>query len=188
VQLVRQTSAQYLFHGAELLKAYYHSSSGGFSELPSNVWGPSARPTDELAYLARSSPWDAELKNAQWKIQLSPLMGHLFPGVGELREIQVLARSGGKRVQRLRLTGSLGIRELSGAQFRARLGNRWIKSTLFSIRRNDKGWEIEGRGWGHGVGLSQLGAKQMAKAGKNYLEILKHYYPFASVQTLEGLR
>lgn len=45
-------------------------------------------------------------------------------------------------------------------------------------------WMLQGAGWGHGVGLCQIGAAAMADAGKSYAEILNHYYPGAKLSTL----
>ena len=62
---------------------------------------------------------------------------------------------------------------------------RWIRSTYFDIQEVKGGWILEGHGWGHGVGLSQWGARQMAKNGKSYEDILSFYYPFASLRKLK---
>lgn len=183
--LVDETKGYVLIHQNDVLKAYYHASSGGHTELPRNVWGRRDDARAQHAYLARHSPWDMMGPAAtQWNITLTPHMGNLWPGVGKILDIQVLKRSEGKRVEKIRVKGRNGTVEWSGQEFKRKLGPRWLKSTLFGIRRVPEGFLIEGRGFGHGVGMSQLGAKYMAKEGKSAKEILQFYYPYAGVVKL----
>jgi stage II sporulation protein D len=177
-RLVREVANEVLFHREEILKAYYHSSSGGRSELPSNVWGPSR---DETAYLARESPADLKL-DVDWSVVLSPSMGLRWPEIGRIKSVRVLERSGGSRVKKIEIAGEKGTAVWSGAELRSRLGPRWLKSTDFRVEATSQGWRLNGRGWGHGVGLSQLGAREMAREGKSYREILRHYYPYSNVR------
>jgi stage II sporulation protein D len=182
-RLVKETQNEVLVHREDVLKAYYCSSSGGYSELPQNVWDPVASAKDALAYLARPSPVDAEL-GVDWSVTISPMMGNSWSGLGTLREIHVIERSQGQRVKQIRLTGFDGSKTISGDAFRHKFGNRWLKSTLFSVKNTGNGWIIAGRGWGHGVGLSQLGARAMGKKGKSYKDILSFYYPFANLRKM----
>jgi stage II sporulation protein D len=186
-RLVHETEGELLLHREDVLKAYYHAASGGYSELPQNVWAGKSVARDALAFLARPSEADEKLNSVAWTVALSPKFGLQWPEIGLLTRIEVLERSEGKRVMRVRITGSNGDEELSGAAFRQRLGNNWIKSTYFTVRATDTGWIIEGRGHGHGVGMSQLGAKAMAQAGKSYAEILRFYYPFSTLRKVEAL-
>lgn len=181
-RLVRETEGQVLVHRENVLKAYYHASSGGHSELPQSVW-PEPSP-DTLAYLARPSETDEKLESTKWTIVLSPFVGAQWPGVGKLREIRVLNRSAGRRVQLISLTGEQGSVLLSGPEFRRKLGVNWVKSTYFYVKAIPQGWLLEGRGHGHGVGLSQLGARAMAQEGRSVSDILNFYYPYASVRKL----
>ena len=91
-------------------------------------------------------------------------------------------RSG--RVAELEVVGTEGSTVLTG------LGIRWglgIRETLFFVDRQlgpdsqVTAWVFTGRGWGHGVGLCQVGAYGMAAAGHDYKEILAHYYPGTTI-------
>ena len=64
------------------------------------------------------------------------------------------------------MTGDLHIRRLLGG----------LKSTLFEVKRDGKTFVFHGAGFGHGVGMCQLGAIGMADAGKSNKDILGHYY------------
>jgi len=75
---------------------------------------------------------------------------------------------------------------ISGTDFRRFLGYNDLPSTLFTIHQRNRGEIIfKGRGWGHGVGMCQWGARGMALLGYNYREILKFYYPGTEIKKLE---
>ena len=69
-------------------------------------------------------------------------------------------------------------------EFRQLLGWDKVRSTLFRLKRLKAGYEVRGRGFGHGVGLCQWGAQGMDRKGIDYKEILEHYYPGASLEAL----
>ena len=100
-----------------------------------------------------------------------------YPGF-DFRGFQVLARGVSGRVSQLRLIGN-GAEEILVEG----LAVRWtldVWDTLFEAKRSQQngkeGWLFEGRGWGHGVGLSQAGAYGMAVRGASFRDILEHYY------------
>jgi stage II sporulation protein D len=78
----------------------------------------------------------------------------------------------------LRLVTAAGSVEMRGGEFRAAVGVGAIRSTLFTARvlPGQTGIELTGRGSGHGVGLSQWGARGLAAAGRDHGEILRYYY------------
>lgn len=99
--------------------------------------------------------------------------------VGRINDITPLATGVSGRVTRLKITGSQGSAELKGLEIRRVLG---IKENLFHMEKmNNSAGEVAyyfffGKGWGHGVGMCQVGAYGMALRGLKYDEILKHYY------------
>ncbi|MEM6592961.1 MAG: sporulation protein, partial [Cyanobacteria bacterium P01_C01_bin.73] len=83
----------------------------------------------------------------------------------------------------MRLEGTDGARTLSGNDLRRDLG---LRSTLFRITAiDDNRVEITGRGFGHGIGLSQWGARNLAEQGYAYDQILTHYYQGARLSRIE---
>ena len=76
----------------------------------------------------------------------------------------------------MRVEHSSGTAVLSGNQFRTMTDPAAVRSTLFKTGPAAGGIRFEGRGSGHGVGLSQWGARMMAEGGSPYREILLHYY------------
>ncbi len=179
-QLAKQTSRQVLNFEKQVLKAYYHSSSGGHLELPLNVWG-SRRSPGAGAYRAKPNPYDKNLSGGSWSITLSKELGKQLKSSGTFKDIRVLERTEGRRVKRLQITGDKGKSYISGVQFRSLFGPGWIKSALFDIKKQGSSFVVHGKGWGHGVGMSQWGAKVMADSGKSAEQILKFYYPNANV-------
>jgi stage II sporulation protein D len=63
-----------------------------------------------------------------------------------------------------------------------------MKSTWFDARREGDEYVLDGRGFGHGVGLSQWGAHEMSQRGKSYRDILSFYYDDIRVQRLDGVK
>jgi len=111
-----------------------------------------------------------------------------FPGF-EMTGFEILARGRSGRVGRLRLDGRDGSSlEVEG------LAVRWtldLPDTLFTAQRlapegGTPGWRFVGRGWGHGVGLCQVGAYGMARRGHDYRRILGHYYRDARLARVES--
>ena len=56
-------------------------------------------------------------------------------------------------------------------------GSTILPSCFFRITKNGDKWVFNGKGFGHGVGLCQMGARARAQAGQSYIQILTHYYP-----------
>ena len=98
--------------------------------------------------------------------------------LGEIQALEPLRRGPSGRITRLRLCGSKGSlvigKELIIRQY---LSETHLKSSNFTVRREDGDFVLDGRGWGHGVGLCQIGAAVMASQGYAYRDILLHYYP-----------
>jgi stage II sporulation protein D len=110
--------------------------------------------------------------------QLAATIGARFPGLG-FHTFEILERGPSGRVGKIRIEGDDGrTAEVDG------LAVRWtldVPDTLFTAKRlkppkQEAGWLFSGRGWGHGVGICQVGAYGMAQRGHTYREILYHYY------------
>ncbi len=98
--------------------------------------------------------------------------------IGEIKSMEPLERGASGRIVRLRIEGSLRTlvvgKEL---EIRRLLSDSHLKSSAFEVRMEGETVTLEGRGWGHGVGLCQIGAAVMAAKGYGYQDILQHYYP-----------
>jgi stage II sporulation protein D len=110
--------------------------------------------------------------------QLTEMVNDRYPGLG-FRGFEILERGVSGRVGRMKILGDGGRSEVVEG-----LAVRWtldVPDTLFTAKRltppdKSPGWLFTGRGWGHGVGMCQIGAFGMAIRGHSYQDILKHYY------------
>ena len=106
--------------------------------------------------------------------------------VGTPRSLKVLERGASGRVVALEIVGSKSSVVLRRDAIRRTL--RQLPSTLFTLSHpRPETWVLQGGGFGHGAGLSQAGAIDLARRGWAMDTILKHYYPGASLQPLESL-
>jgi stage II sporulation protein D len=109
--------------------------------------------------------------------------------VGDLIDLNVAQRGESGRVTVLEIIGTAGKFVVRGLRVRYALG---LRDTLFALDREfgadgqPAAFTFTGRGWGHGVGLCQVGAYGMALAGADYRTILKKYYPGIKVEKLGG--
>jgi stage II sporulation protein D len=104
--------------------------------------------------------------------------------VGEVRELRPRRYGASGRIVELEVVGSAGSVVLRGLAIRRTLGIRENLFFLYAQQPPEGGrrsWVFTGRGWGHGVGLCQVGAYGMAAAGYGYREILGHYYPGTAI-------
>lgn len=185
-EAVRGTAGQVLTWQGSAFPAFYHSDSGGFTEPAQLVFsGDGVAPLpgvrDEFSLDSPNYTWSVALP-------LAVVAERLRKGgvdVGTITGLNVLERSLSLRVVRIAVEHSRGTAALKGTDFRRMVGYDVLKSTLFvPVLGRDGVVRFEGRGWGHGVGLSQFGAKGMAERGYTYAQILEYYYPGAALATL----
>jgi stage II sporulation protein D len=137
----------------------------------------------EVIYPPTSNILDRSSRYNRWQVrktreELEALIGQSYP-IGELVDVSVKSRGTSGRALDLAVKGTAKSVTVRGFPIRSALG---LRDTLFVIDRTyDEAGRVEsfiftGRGWGHGVGLCQVGSYGMALAGSSYLDILKKYY------------
>ena len=163
------------FNGRAAL-AYFHANSGGVTEDARYVWRVGIpylqSVTDEASAKAPGTAWSCFLSFAQ----IREAMNRNGIAMGVIRDIETASVSPTGRVTKVRISHSAGTTVLGGNQFRTATDPSVVKSTLYKAERNGQGIRFEGKGSGHGVGMSQWGARMMAEGGSPYREILLHYY------------
>jgi stage II sporulation protein D len=163
------------FNGRPAL-TYFHANSGGMTEDARHVWRVA------IPYLqSLSDDYSARAPGTAWTTflsfdQIRDAMSRNGRMVGRISDIETAAHSPSGRAVRMKITHSSGTTVVGGNEFRTITDPTLIKSTLFKAERNSQGIRFEGRGSGHGVGLSQWGARIMAEGGSPFREILLHYY------------
>ena len=179
---VAATQGEYLAHAGKPILAVFHSASGGRTAAAEEVWGdsrPYLRSIEvEEEEEAPSTYWRAAVS----RTTLRRALGRLGLDVGSDFALSVVERWPSGRVRRLDLRGRGGERQLSGELLRRALGPDVVKSTLFELRDDGQEVVIVGSGHGHGVGMSQWGAKAMAEGGAGHQEILATFFPGTTLE------
>lgn len=172
-----------------LASVFYSASCGGRSERVSDAWAgakdlPHLTVRDEPE-CAGASAWQSNIPapNLERALRAAGLRG------SALRDLAVVARTGSGRVAQVRLDG-LEPGQISGERLRLAVGRTlgWqhLKSTLFEVRRTASGYQFNGSGGGHGVGLCVMGAARLARKGQRAESILQTYFPGTSLGTVDG--
>ncbi len=175
------------YEGSPIL-AVFHSSSGGRTASAEEVWGQAR---DYLVSVEVVDEWDSP--DSYWRAPVSrTTLGRataaVAEDVGEIVRVRVAKRSESGRATRIELVGERGTVSLAARQLRSALGESILKSTLFEVREDEGGFVFVGAGSGHGVGMSQWGARAMARRGDDYRTILSAFYPGTTITSRLGAR
>jgi stage II sporulation protein D len=157
--------------------------AGGIDEQNIDQW-LSSRPKSfcgNAGYNKDKFRWTVTLSQAKLQTLLKRFK------LGKIKGIRVLKRGRSGRARLVEITGSKGAVKISRELTIRRTFNN-LRSSMFVVTAaGNRGgvpakFEFKGGGWGHGVGMCQTGAIGMAQGGKNYLEILKHYYTGSEIR------
>lgn len=206
-QAIDATRGEVLTYQGKVILAAFHAAGGGYTENSENVWNstiPYLRGVEDFDQESSHYQWKIEM-NAELFLRK---LKNINPAIGEVQSLSLspLEKSPQKspdrgvsgRVLKIALVGKKGTVDYTGSELRSLLG---LKSTRFDIfiqkdekskkvqvNKAKKEWRnlkkatitIEGYGWGHGLGMSQWGAKSYADQNKKekdfYKKILEHYY------------
>jgi len=177
IKAVNSTRSLVLTYKNKLINALFHSSSGGMTENSQDVW------TNKYPYLSSVKDFDKKNPKFRWQKKFSSKeLTNLFPKIGGLNNIEILNITTSGRIKNVKLFGDYGSDQMSGVDLRKRLN---LKSSLVRFKLIEeqskkfptkKSLLVFGQGSGHGVGMSQWGAKYMASRGLKAEKILKHFY------------
>lgn len=182
VNAVNSTQGKIITYEGKPINAFFHANSGGATEAPVNVWGGSGYPylqtvttSGEDAYSQYDSNVTVTKKEFEEKIK--ELHSDFEINFEENECIKIEEYTEGNRIKTIKV-GNL---KLSGVEMRNIFS---LKSANFKINMNGENIKFEVIGYGHGVGMSQTGADSLAKQGKNYEEIIKHYYTGVKIENI----
>ena len=181
---VKATQGIVLVFKNRLLQAFYHSSCGGETNVPLDVWGkkhPAYRSVFCPAHSTYSNKkewvYRTNLHHLEYQLRKHAVLPKSFLRLAKLSKLKktpnklLLADVSGKKLF------------ISSSKLRSSIGFDQIRSSKFAIHREEKETlSFYGRGYGHAVGMCQYGAKAMALNKKSYESILYHYYPLASLR------
>jgi stage II sporulation protein D len=190
--------------GGGLVDIRYSASCGGHTEDNDSIWGGDPDPSlrgrnddakggmsritdDNLSGFLAEDPddsWCGKDKHGSAKFRWTEKLGAdelttrisvEYPEIGRIKALTPQARGVSGRIQTIAIIGDKATVEVTGdLHIRRLLGG--LKSTLFEVRRERNTFVFHGAGFGHGVGMCQMGAIGMADAGKSHQQILEHYY------------
>lgn len=194
-QAVRQTRGEILVtrDGKLLTPTFFHASCGGRTREPHKVWANEVPGYSEVdcEYCERRRThsrhrWSKELDLDRmitffrWAFENDHIKG--LDSFSEDVIIRVVPSAAHIPEIRVYFGQNLGI--IHKNTFRRYFGRVAFPSTYFSIQFSDGLWTVSGQGNGHGVGLCQVGAYDLAKQGWDYRRILAHYYPGHMIKSL----
>jgi len=168
----------------KIFPSYYHATCGGHTSNANTLWNIDivtleARPCD-FCKISPHFNWKKELKKKYIEDKLKEA-GHKI----DILSIEILQRDEAGRILELRLKGKNKDVVLEGNKFRLLVGPNIIRSANFEVEVRQNFITFYGKGWGHGVGMCQWGAYEMARRGWKVEEILEYYYPGAEIVRLE---
>ena len=210
---VAETRGMVLTYGGRVVDARFSKCCGGVSERYETCWDDTPHPElasvsdcDETGQCFCSTPSDELLRTVlnsydtatrdyyRWQVRYTPdELGALIArrsgiDVGTVEALEPVERGVSGRLSRLRIVGSKHT-VVVGKELEIR---RWLSpthlySSAFQVERTGTHFVLHGSGWGHGVGLCQIGAAVMGSRGYTCQQILEHYYPTCRVERIYGV-
>ena len=183
-EAVQETRGEVLNAGGELPYAWFHAHSGGLTaRAKEGLDYEKAEPSYTQCVKGMEND-EAPAEAAHWQASFSAdevLAAAKASGakVDKLESVAIGQRGESGRAETLLISGQ----EVSAPAFRIAIGSTKMRSCLLeSLRVEDGRVKMSGKGYGHGVGMSQWGAYAMAKAGKTAEEIVMHYFRGVSIE------
>jgi len=194
---IMATAGLVLKYEGNTIEAYYHSTCGGKTES-AEIWGqegkPYLQPVSDSAEgrvfceLSRYMKWEekysrAELVEMFQKNAADARADKIFP-FSKIQQISITERFPGGRVKKLAVSTDKGSFEVFGDRTR-RLFTRegkFLPGLFFDISQSGDTFTITGSGYGHGIGMCQMGTRARAREGQTFEEILKVYYTGVSIE------
>ncbi|MCM2267553.1 MAG: SpoIID/LytB domain-containing protein [Elusimicrobiales bacterium] len=187
LEAVNSTRGEVLKYKGKLITAFFHACCGGHTASSKSAWGQ-----DVLKPLyGVQDPFCAPSRHSRWEVYASSsdLLKFIQSSGStalKIKSVRVYKKDRSGRAVTLRFATDRGARDVSVNELRKHLGNTEFRSALITrVTPVKGGYEFGGRGWGHGVGMCQEGAKYMALKGRPYKKILRHYYPSVTITDYE---
>ncbi len=194
---IRETAGEVLTYRNQPIEAKYHSTCGGRTADYNDAWPGEPPPylrSIQCTYCEKSPhyTWSSELSRTQFYQNLRnrlEAIGHAIPASERIRRIRLKTNKRSKRVREMIVETEEHQYTIPGYQIRKALAyignpNGLLKSNYITIKARGSMITIEGRGFGHGVGMCQFGAIEQAQQGRGYRDILRYYYRGARLRRM----
>ena len=203
-QALKATRGQILCYGDEICDARFSKCCGGVTEEFQYCWEDTPKPylvsvedpfcnTHDKAVLAQVlNDYDQETNDFyRWTVdytvdEISHLVREkLKDDFGTITDLIPLERGKSGRIWKLKIVGTKKTFTIGKElEIRRALSETHLYSSAFDVEKTPTGFRLHGRGWGHGVGLCQIGAAVMGQQGYDYEKILLHYYRGAEIKRI----
>ena len=203
-QAVSETRGQVLSYDGEICDARFSKCCGGETEEFQYCWEDTPKPylisvedpfcnTDDREVLSQVlNDYDLETNDFyRWTVEytvdeLSQLVNEkLKDDFGTITDLIPVERGKSGRIWKLKIVGTKKTMTIGKElEIRRALSETHLYSSAFDVEKTYNGFRLNGKGWGHGVGLCQIGAAVMGQQGYKYKEILLHYYRGAEIKKI----
>ena len=185
-ECVNETKGKIITYNNQPINAFFHSNSGGKTELPVDVWGGGTNmpylqvveTSGEDGYTQYNS--EVELTNEEVLEKLKTKYSDIQIDFNNEEDIKILEYTTSGRVKTIKF----GNYEISGTEARSIFG---LRATNFQITKTEGKVKFTVVGYGHGVGMSQTGADSMAKNGSTAEDIIKHFYVGVEIKEVNSI-
>ncbi|WP_161881407.1 SpoIID/LytB domain-containing protein [Deinococcus alpinitundrae] len=180
---ILETRAQVVSSGGQLADTYFSADSGGYTASSLEAWGR------DIPYLRAQPDPTSPTAQKPWVItaplgSVEEVARRYGVKLGQLSSVSVSKTSASGRVIQLSFVGENGSQTLAGANAGGFVRSLGAKSSRVKLSVDGGLLTLTGSGSGHGVGLSQWGARGLAESGKSDLALLAFYYPGAQISVL----
>jgi SpoIID/LytB domain protein len=203
-QALKATHGCILCYGDEICDARFSKCCGGVTEEFQYCWEDTPKPylvsvedpfcnTDDKEVLSQVlNDYDLETNDFyRWTVEysvdeISDLINEkLKDDFGKITDLIPLERGKSGRIWKLKIVGTKKTFTIGKElEIRRALSETHLYSSAFDVEKTATGFRLKGKGWGHGVGLCQIGAAVMGQKGYKYDEILLHYYRGAEIKRI----
>lgn len=199
LKALKDTEGYIITYKSKPVWAMYHSVCGGRTEDASNIWGYDTMPylvgrEDKIHNINLCSEgWGYRWKTKISKKRMLKVLrkARLISENENIKELKVYSTFKSGRVEKLAIITSKRTFYIRAIDFYHIIGRNlnWlaIKSIWFDLSSDDRYWIFDGKGYGHGVGMCQVGADKMAEMGYNWKEIIHHYYSGVKIEKISEL-
>jgi stage II sporulation protein D len=169
-EAVSETQNEMIFYKNEPIEALYHQSSGGRTRGANGVYNVDIPYLQGVVSAGDNVTKQVEIKKSEMAAKLKEAYADIILDENMIEnQIQIVEKDEAEYIKSIQI----GNRMITGEDFKNLLG---LPSSNFKIFKKDDMLIFDVRGVGHGVGLSQNGANELAKAGKTYKDIIMYYY------------
>lgn len=180
---VYSTAGEVITYNGKPIDAFFHSNSGGTTEIPINVWGGSDFPYLQVVETSGEDEYsqyysEKEYTKAEIESKMKSAYSDFSIDWNEENCIEILEYTESSRIKTLKI----GNKNISGVEARKIFE---LKSSNFTYEISESTVKFKVIGYGHGVGLSQTGSNTLAKEGKNYKEIIEHFFKKIEIENIK---